>query len=79
MSYNLPDTSYRTQIFYQNGQWIKPQGISLVYITLIGAGSGGGGGTSAALGVAATAGGGGGSGSISRVLIIKRPSPVNRC
>jgi hypothetical protein len=69
MTYNLPDTSFRTQVFYQSGTWIKPQGIIMVYVTLIGGGSGGGGGTSAALGVAANGGGGGGAGAISRVLI----------
>ena len=69
MSYNLPDTSYRTQVFYQSGQWIKPQGISMVYITLIGAGSGGGGGPTSASGVGSNGGGGGGSGAITRVMI----------
>ncbi len=69
MSYNLPDTSYRTQIFYQSGQWIKPQGITMIYITAIGGGSGGGGGVSAALGVNALGGVGGGSGCITRLMI----------
>jgi hypothetical protein len=52
MTYNLPDTSFRTQVFYQNGNWIKPQGITMVYVTLIGGGGGGGGGQSTASGVA---------------------------
>ena len=69
MTYNLPDTSYRTQVFYQSGQWIKPQGITMIYITAIGAGSGGGGGVSAALGVSALGGGGGGTGCITRLMI----------
>lgn len=69
MTFNLPDTSFRTQVFYQNGTWNKPQGITMVYVTLIGGGSGGGGGQSTASGVAGGGGGGGGSGAISRVLI----------
>lgn len=40
MTYNLPDTSFRTQVFYQSGNWIKPQGITMVYVTLIGGGAG---------------------------------------
>ena len=62
MTYNLPDNSYRTQIFYQSGFWTKPSGISMVYITLISAGGGGGGGQTSASGAAGTGGGGGASG-----------------
>lgn len=69
MTYNLPDTSYRTQIFYNNGFWVKPQGITMIYITCISGGGGGGGGQTSALGVAGTGGGGGGVGQIFRVLI----------
>jgi hypothetical protein len=69
MTYNLPDTSFRTQVFYQSGNWIKPQGISMVYVTLIGGGGGGGGGQSTASGVAGNGGGGGGTGTISKVMI----------
>ena len=69
MSNNLPDVSYKTQIFYQNGFWIKPQGITMVYITVIGGGAGGGSGSSSALGVIGTGGGGGGGGANVRVLL----------
>jgi len=69
MTYNLPDTSFRTQVFYQSGNWIKPQGITMVYVTLIGGGGGGAGGQSTESGVAGNGGGGGGTGAISRAMI----------
>jgi hypothetical protein len=69
MTYNLPDNSYKTQIFYQNGIWTKPQGISMIYITLISAGGGGGGGQTSITGAAGTGGGGGAMGYLHKLLI----------
>ena len=62
--YNLADINYKTAVFYQSGSWIKPQGITMVSITAIGAGGGGGGGATSGFG-----GGGGGSGGITRLTI----------
>lgn len=45
-------------------EWVKPQGASFVWFTLIGGGAGGGGGDGATL-----AGGGGGSGSVTNCLV----------
>ncbi len=58
--FNLADTQYKTQIFYQSGYWEKPRGINGVFITCFGAGGGGGGGTPGASGAGTTGGGGGG-------------------
>jgi hypothetical protein len=69
MTYNLPDNSYKTQIFYQNGIWIKPQGISMIYITLISAGGGGAGGQSSSSGLGGVGGGGGAMGYLLKLLI----------
>ena len=62
--YNLADINYKTAVFYQSGSWIKPQGITMVSITAIGAGGGGGGGATSGFG-----GGGGGSGGITKLTI----------
>jgi len=70
MTNNLPDNSYKTQIFYQSGTWVKPMGISMIYITAIGGGGGGGGGQTSASGAAGTGGGGGGGGVIMTNMII---------
>lgn len=67
--YNLSDNSDKVQIFYSSGVWVKPRGISMVYIVAIGAGAGGGGGLTKAAGVAGAGGSGGGSGAITRSLI----------
>jgi hypothetical protein len=67
--YDLADTRYKTQVFYQSGTWIKPQGITMVSITAIGAGGGGGGGLTGAVTTTRTGGGGGGSGGITRLII----------
>ena len=69
MSNNLPDVSYRTQVFYQSGFWTKPPGITMIHIIVIGAGGGGGSGLSTALGVIASGGGGGGGGANIRYMI----------
>jgi hypothetical protein len=68
--YNLADTSYKTQVFYNTGYWVKPQGITMISITCIGAGGAGGcpivgptGGNSG------SGGGAGGSGAISTTII----------
>lgn len=71
MSYvnNFANTDYKTAVFYQSGIWIKPQGITMISITAIGAGGGGGGGTTAANTLTRTGGPGGGSGGITRIII----------
>ena len=53
------------QIFKEGGttsDWVKPQGASFIWVTLIGSGGGGGNGTSA------VAGGGGGSGAVTNYM-----------
>ena len=67
--YDLADYGYKTAVFYQSGSWIKPQGITMISITAIGAGGGGGGGETAAVTLARFGGGGGGSGAITRLII----------
>ena len=67
--YNLADTGYKTSVFYQSGYWIKPQGITMISITAIGAGGGGGGGATAAGAGIRCGGAGGGSGGITRIII----------
>lgn len=67
--YNLPDKSQNVQIFYSSGTWVKPRGISMVYIHLVGGGNGGNGGLSGAAGTARNGGGGGSSGNTSRLVI----------
>ena len=67
--YDLADINYKTSVFYASGSWIKPQGITMISITAIGAGGGGAAGTAAANTVARTGGGGGGSGAITRLMI----------
>ena len=67
--YDLADTGYKTEVFYQSGSWIKPQGITMISITAIGAGGGGGGGTTNPVGSSRSGGGGGGSGGITRLII----------
>jgi hypothetical protein len=67
--YNLADINYKTAVFYQSGSWIKPQGITMISITAIGAGGGGGGGLTGANTLTRTGGPGGGSGGISRIII----------
>ena len=67
--YNLADTGYKTAVFYQSGSWIKPQGITMISITAIGAGGGGGGGETNVVTIARFGGGGGGSGAITRLII----------
>jgi hypothetical protein len=42
--YHLADNSYRTQVFYQSGFWVKPRGVTIAHIVVIGAGGGGGSG-----------------------------------
>jgi hypothetical protein len=67
--YDLADINYKTAVFYQSGSWIKPQGITMISITAIGAGGGGGGGATNTSANARSGGGGGGSGSITRLTI----------
>jgi len=73
-TFNLPNNS-KTQIFYSNGvsnswqTWTKPDGCTLVYMTLIGGGAGGGGGRNElGAGGFGTGGGGGGSSSVTTGL-----------
>ena len=67
--YNLADINYKTAVFYQSGSWIKPQGITMISITAIGAGGGGAIGTTNTSGNTRSGGGGGGSGGITRLTI----------
>jgi len=67
--YNLANVDYKTSVFYQSGSWIKPQGITMISITAIGAGGGGGGGDTQAVTIAIFGGGGGGSGAMTRLII----------
>ena len=67
--YDLADTTYKTAVFYQSGTWIKPQGITMISITAIGAGGGGGGGATNTTPNARLGAGGGGSGAITRLII----------
>lgn len=71
MSYvnNFANTDYKTAVFYENGSWIKPQGITMISITAIGAGGGGGGGVTNTSANARSGGGGGASGGITRLII----------
>jgi hypothetical protein len=32
--YNLADTSYKKQVFYNTGYWVKPQGITMIFAWL---------------------------------------------
>jgi hypothetical protein len=65
--YNLADTKYKTQIFTENGTWVKPEGCVMVMIQLAGAGGGGGGGSPNT--TTSTGGGGGGSGGFTRLTV----------
>ena len=67
--FNLADTQFKTQVFYQSGIWYKPRGISMIHITCIGSGGGGGGANNVTLGTASFGGGGGGSGGVSQLTI----------
>ena len=67
--YHLSDASYRTQVFYSSGTWVKPKGISMVQITVAGAGGGGGGGCCKGTTLLGCGGGGGASGGLSRITI----------
>jgi hypothetical protein len=67
--YNLADIGYKTAVFYQSGSWIKPQGITMISITAIGAGGGGAGGATNTSGNTRSGGGGGASGGITRLTI----------
>lgn len=67
--YNLTDTQYKTQVFYQTGIWYKPRGISMVHITCLGAGGGGASTAAVTSGTASYGGGGGGSGALTQLTI----------
>ena len=67
--YDLADTSYKTQVFYQSGSWIKPQGITMISITAISAGGGGAGGATNSSANNRSGGGGGGGGCLTRLII----------
>ena len=64
--YHLADTSYRTQVFYSSGTWVKPKGVHMVQIMAVGAGGGGGGGCCKTSTIAGCGGGGGAGGSLAR-------------
>ena len=63
--FNLTNKNPNPIYYFNSGTWIKPRGISGVFITAIGAGGGGGGGGSQPTGTNKGAGGGGGSGAVS--------------
>jgi hypothetical protein len=65
---NLPQKNF-SQVIYSSTSWIKPRGITMVYILTIGGGAGGGGGFTAPTGSNKSGGGGGGSGATSRVFL----------
>jgi hypothetical protein len=61
INYPTPQSA-NIQILYKTNDWVKPQGASFVWFTLIGAGGGGGNGTTA------VGGGGGGSGAVTNFM-----------
>jgi hypothetical protein len=63
--FNLTNKNPNPIYYFNSGTWIKPRGISSVFITAIGAGGGGGGGGSQPAGTNKSGGGGGGSGAVS--------------
>ena len=67
--YDLADTKYKTSVLYQSGSWTKPQGITMISITAIGAGGGGGGGATNTSANARSGGGGGASGGVTRIIL----------
>jgi hypothetical protein len=67
--YDKADVGYKTQVFYSSGNWVKPQGITMISITAIGAGGSGGTGTGLPVGNSRFGGGGGGSGAVTRLII----------
>lgn len=73
MSLDLFDTtnnSYKNQVFYQSGTWVKPRGITMVSFFVVGAGGGGGTGSNTTPGATGNGGGGGGGGgAVSRLII----------
>ena len=73
-----PSTRSNLQEFYATtpwANWVKPRGVSMVYITCIGSGSGGGGGMTGATATVRGGGGGGASGAIARLIIPARFLP----
>ena len=67
--FDITDNSYKTQVFYQSGTWVKPRGITMVSFFVVGAGGGGGKGANLATNVGNYGGGGAGGGAGSRLLI----------
>ena len=67
--FDITDNSYKTQVFYQSGTWVKPRGITMVSFFVVGAGGGGGRGANLATNLGNYGGGGGGGGAVSRLLI----------
>jgi hypothetical protein len=63
--FNLTNKNPNPIYYFNSGTWIKPRGISSVFITAIGAGGGGGGGGSQPAGTNKGGGGGGGTGAVS--------------
>ena len=62
LNYPTPQNA-NVQILYKTDDWVKPQGASFVWFTLIGAGGGGGGASGTGSG-----GGGGGSGAVTNFM-----------
>jgi len=67
--YNLADTNYKTNVFYNSTSWTIPQGINMISIMAIGAGGGGAGGATNTSANGRSGGGGGGSGALTRIII----------
>jgi hypothetical protein len=67
--YNLTNKDEYHQVFRQSGAWVKPRGVTMINILVIGGGGGGGAGLGAASGTNRGGGSGGGGGAISRTMI----------
>ena len=67
--FNLPNTEFKTQVFYKTEFWVKPRGITMVSIITIGAGGGGGSGQIIPTAANGVGGGAGGSGAISKIIL----------
>jgi hypothetical protein len=69
--HDLPNLRYRTFVYNEAGryQWIKPRGITMMYIICMGSGSGGGGGRGGAIGSARGGGGSGTCSSVTRMIL----------
>jgi len=67
--YNLTNKDEYHQVFRQSGTWVKPRGVTMINILVIGGGGGGGLGSGGISGSNRGGGAGGGGGAISRTMI----------